>query len=132
MHEIKLLLSISVQGQNRVTIALIHLRSVFFGHSSYSYKSPERRFSWIVSSQPVFRSYSGTNPSSFCMRLPSTAISSVYLSIITRIAGVFKPIKWPAFSITPAKTRDNPAGSENLGGFRPRAEQIDSIISFKV
>ena len=96
MHEIKLLLSISVQGlpavsvagQNRVTIALIHLRSVFFGHSSYSYKSPERRIPWIVSSHPVFRSYCGTNPSSFWMRLPSTAISSVYLSIISLIASI--------------------------------------------
>ena len=73
----------------------------------------------MVSSQPVFRSYCGTNPSSFCMRLPSTAISSVYLSIIARMAGGFNPIERLAFSITYAKTHDKPAGSDNRGGLRP-------------
>jgi len=53
------------------------------------------------------------------------------LSIIARIAGGFKPIEWPAFSIIPAKTRDNPAGSDNRGGLRPRAEHVRHPISYK-
>ncbi len=89
------------------------------------------RISRIVSSQPVFKSYCGTKPSSFWMRLPLTAISSVYLSMIAPVIGVFKPMAWLPFSIIPINVRVGPTGNDNRGGLRPRAEQMDSIISFK-
>ena len=91
-----------------------------------------RGISRIVSTQPAFKSYWGTKPSSFCMRLPSTAISSVYLSIISCVTGGFIPMERHPFSTKPTNARVGPTGNENRGGLQPRAEQMDSIISFKV
>jgi len=66
------------------------------------------------------------------MRLPSTAISSVYLSIIVRPTGDLKPIIRQVSSKIRAADLMGPTGNEIRGGFRPRPLHIVEMISLIV